>query len=121
MRYQVGQRLTGVVNNVSDLGVFLTLAHNKSGLIHYSDFGDNWPRERRRYQVGQTLRVVVSQINRGKIGLSRMRVNDPALIDPTNQFTQITAVNFLPTLSHTVESAQVEIKKLEQELTKYAN
>lgn len=46
MKYQVGQRVTGVINNITDLGIFLTLPGRRSGLIHHSDFENNWPREK---------------------------------------------------------------------------
>ena len=46
MNYKVGQRLDGVINNVTDLGIFVTLPKHKSGLVHRNDFGSDWPRER---------------------------------------------------------------------------
>lgn len=70
MKYQVGERVNGVINNITDLGIFLTLSHRHTGLIHYSDFGDNWLRERNRYQKGQELHVVIVHNRKGKLGLS---------------------------------------------------
>ena len=52
-KYQAGNRVTGVINNITDLGIFVTLPNRHSGLVHHSDFGNNWARERRQYQVGQ--------------------------------------------------------------------
>ena len=46
-KYQAGNRVTGVINNITDLGIFVTLPNRHSGLIHHSDFGNNWPRESR--------------------------------------------------------------------------
>ena len=40
MKYQVGNRVTGVINNITDLGVFLTLPGRQSGLIHHKDFSE---------------------------------------------------------------------------------
>ena len=50
-RYQAGNRVTGVINNITDLGIFVTLPNKHSGLVHHGDFGNNWPRERRQYKV----------------------------------------------------------------------
>ena len=41
MNYKVGQRLDGVINNVTDLGIFVTLPKHKSGLVHRNDFGSD--------------------------------------------------------------------------------
>ena len=54
-KYQAGNRVTGVINNITDLGIFVTLPNRHSGLVHHSDFGNNWLRERRRYHVGAWL------------------------------------------------------------------
>ncbi|WEV70599.1 S1 RNA-binding domain-containing protein [Lactobacillus sp. ESL0785] len=121
MKYQVGQRITGVINNITDLGIFVTLPGRRSGLVHHNDFGNNWERERHNYQRGQKLRVVVVHHFKGRIELSKMRVNDPTLIDPTNQFSSTKKENFLTVLTKTSELAQAEIKQLHHELTHYAD
>lgn len=121
MRYQVGQRVTGRVNNVTDLGIFVTLPKHVSGLIHYSDFGNNWAHERINFKVNDPIRVVVINNYKGKTGLSKTRINDPGLIDHTNQFSNTKKENFLAVLTKTNTDAQKEIRKLQQELVKYAN
>ena len=68
-RYQAGNRVTGVINNITDLGIFVTLPNKHSGLVHHGDFGNNWPRERRQYKVGQEVRVVVVHIHKGRFNL----------------------------------------------------
>ncbi|RHW54084.1 S1 RNA-binding domain-containing protein [Lactobacillus bombicola] len=120
MKYQVGQRITGVINKITDLGIFVTLPKNKFGLIHHKDFGTNWLHERQNYHSGQAIRVVVIHNYRGKISLSKMRVNDSQLIDQTNDFLETKKENFLSVLAETVSNSQTEIKKLEQELVIYA-
>lgn len=121
MKYQVGQRVTGIINNISDLGIFVTLSHHQTGLIHHSDFNNNWLREKNNYHVGEQIRVVVLHNYIGKIALSRMRVNDPDLIDHTNPFSDTKMADFTKTLTQTVNDAQKEIKKLEQDLVSYAD
>jgi S1 RNA binding domain protein len=121
MRYQVGQRVTGVINKITDLGIFVILPQNISGLVHHSDFGDNWLRERNRYKVGEQLRVVILHNYNGKIALSKMRLNDPDLIDRTNKFSTIKEEDFLQILSQTVVNGNKMIKKLQQELVDYAD
>jgi S1 RNA binding domain protein len=121
MRYQVGQRVTGVINKITDLGIFVTLPPNISGLVHHSDFGDNWFRERIRYKIGEPLRVVILHNYKGKIDLSKMRLNDPDLIDRTNKFSTTKEEDFLQVLNQTVVNGEKMIKKLQQELVDYAN
>lgn len=118
MKYQVGRRLTGVINNITDLGIFVTLPGRHSGLIHHSDFGNNWLRVRNQHRVGEKIRVVIIHNYKGRLGLSLSRLNDPKLIDPTNQFRKTPANAFLTTLNQTVQDAQTEIKQLRKVLTK---
>lgn len=119
MKYQVGQRVNGKINNITDLGIFLTLPGRQSGLIHHSDFGNDWPRERNLHRVGDQLRVVVLHHYKGRLSLSRMRVNDPELVDHTNQFSQVKAADFTRVLNQTVADAQDEINKLKDNLIKF--
>ena len=121
MKFQVGQRVTGTINNITDLGIFVTLPKHMSGLIHHSDFGENWVRERANYQIGDSIRVVVINNFKGKIGLSRMRLNDSNLIDHTNEFSDVKKEQFLTVLTKTITDSEQEIKKLQQELNNYAD
>lgn len=117
MKYQVGQRVTGVINNITDLGIFVTLPGRRSGLIHHNDFGENWQRVRRNYEVGQSVRVVLVQNFKGKLGLSVMRVNDPQLVDPTNPFSKTKSADFMTVMTTTLENAKTELAYLKKELT----
>lgn len=116
MKYQVGDRVTGVINNITDLGIFLTLPGRRSGLIHHSDFGNNWLRKRNQHRVGDELRVVVVHTHKGKLGLSLSQVNDPKLVDHRNQFTKVKTADFDRVLNQTVRDAQKEIEQLKQTL-----
>lgn len=116
MRYQVGTRVTGVINNITDLGIFLTLPGHHSGLIHHKDFGNNWLRERNQHRVGDELRVVIVHNYKGKLGLSLSRVNDPDLIDPRNQFSKLKPKDFTKVLNDTAKDAKEEIKELQKVL-----
>ena len=116
MNYQVGQRLDGVINNVTDLGIFVTLPKHKSGLVHRNDFGDDWPRERQHWQVGDQVRVVVQNLRKGRLDLSIRRVNDPDLSDPTNQFSLLKAGEFDRVHNLVDQVARAEIKQLEAAL-----
>lgn len=119
MKYQVGRRLTGTINNITDLGIFVTLPGRHSGLIHHSDFGNNWLRVRNQHRVGEEIRVVIIHNYKGRLGLSLSRVNDPDLIDPANQFSKVKEQDFTRVLNQTVQDAQTEIKQLKQSLTEY--
>ncbi|GFZ26830.1 S1 RNA-binding domain-containing protein [Lactobacillus corticis] len=117
MKYQVGQRVNGIVNNVTDFGIFLTLPGRQHGLVHHQDFGENWLRERNRYEVGQVVRVVVEHRHQGKLSLSIKRVNDPSLPDPTNEFTGTQPQDFARVLTATLQTARKEIARNQAVLT----
>ena len=106
MKYQVGQRLDGVVNNVTDLGVFVTLPGRRSGLVHRNDFGSSWQREKPRFKEGQEVRVVIQNIRKGRLDL----------LDPTNQFTSLKAKDFSRVLNEVDQKAREQIKKIEASL-----
>lgn len=116
MKYQVGDRVTGTINNVTDLGIFLTLPGHRSGLIHRNDFLNDWAKERRRFEVGQALRVVVTNTFKGRLGLSLNKVNSLEYIDHHNPFTKVNKKDFDHVLNKTVEEAKKEIKKLKEQL-----
>lgn len=117
MRYEVGKRVTGVINNITDLGIFLTLPGHKTGLIHHNDFSGDWLRERNQHRVGDRLRVVVIHNYKGKLGLSLSRVNDPELIDRSNQFSKTKAADFTKTLNQLAADSKKEIADLRKVLT----
>lgn len=117
-KYQAGNRVTGVINNITDLGIFITLPNRHSGLVHHSDFGNNWSREKRQYQVGQEVRVVVLHVRKGRFSLSISRVNDPKLIDHNNQFSDTKPADFDQVLNKTAKDAKKEIEELKQVLIK---
>lgn len=118
-KYQVGERVTGVINNITDLGIFVTLDARKLGLIHHSDWDGSWPSQRGRYRIGDEIRSVIVHVNKGKLGLSLARINDPDLIDPTNQYNQVKAADFAKVLNQTSAKAKKAISDLEQVLEEY--
>ena len=113
-KYQAGNRVTGVINNITDSGIFVTLPNRHSGLVHHSDFGNNWARERRQYQVGQEVRVVVVHIYKGRFNLSIARVNDPDLVDHDNQFSDTKPAEFDQVLNKVSRDAKKEINELKK-------
>lgn len=117
-KYQAGNRVTGVINNITDLGIFVTLPNRHSGLVHHSDFGNNWDREKRRYQIGQDVRVVVVHIHKGRFNLSISRVNDPDLVDHDNQFSNTKPAQFDQVLNKVSREAKKEIAELKRSLSK---
>ena len=117
-KYQAGNLVTGVINNITDSGIFVTLPNRHSGLVYHSDFGNNWARERRQYQVGQEVRVVVVHIHKGRFNLSIARVNDPDLIDHDNQFSDTKPAEFDQVLNKVSRDAKKEINELKKVLNK---
>lgn len=115
-KYQVGNRVTGRINNITKLGIFVTLPGKRFGLIHHSDFDGNWLRMKPRFKKGEQVRVVIVHTYKGRLSLSLRRVNDPSLIDHANQFSQTKAADFAAVLSQTVRDGKTEIKSLRQVL-----
>lgn len=93
MKFYVGERLNVKVNNITNLGIFVTLPKRHHGLIHHSDFGDKWANKKSKFEIGKELRVVITSINNGKIGLSLNRVNDSEIIDCKNPFNKESKFN----------------------------
>ncbi|MDO4912667.1 MAG: S1 RNA-binding domain-containing protein [Lactobacillus sp.] len=115
MKYQVGDRITGTINKITDVGVFVSLGKRDFGLVHHSDFKDGWAREKLKLKLGQKVRVVVLQNKQGKLALSIKRVNDPELIDQSNIFNKVGPAEFLETLEKTLTNSDqklTEIKKI---------
>lgn len=115
MKLVVGQRVDAVVQKVTDLGIFVTVGR-RHGLIHHRDFAGNWVRKRREYHAGQELRVVVQKVSANQLDLSLAQVNNPALIDPVNQFSQLAAKDFEKTLQEVVDSADEQLESLAKDL-----
>lgn len=118
MIYPVGQRATGRINNITDLGIFVTLDPDHYGLVHHRDFGQGWLLARRRYAVGQTVRVVVERRRGQQIGLSLTRVDDPDLTDPTNNYRGLAARDFERVLSKLVRHAEQADRHFEKIIKK---
>lgn len=112
MKFPVGLRLNGRINNVTDLGVFVDLPHHHHGLIFKKDFGQKWASQRHNYEIGQELRVVIVNNYHGKIALSLAQVNNPDLVDPTNSFNE--KEDFQKTLTELVEKANDQISNLKK-------
>lgn len=115
MKFEVGQRIIGKINNVTDYGIFVSLK-NKSGLIYKDDFKDGWEREKLKFQPGQEVRVVITQIKNKKIALSLKRVDDPNLVDSDNQFNNLSQEAFASTLTELTVQAKKTIKDLQDGL-----
>ncbi|MDO4478355.1 MAG: S1 RNA-binding domain-containing protein [Lachnospiraceae bacterium] len=69
-RVQVGDIVEGTVKNITDFGAFIDLG-GADGLLHISEM--SWGRvenPKKVFEVGQTMRVLIKEINGEKIALS---------------------------------------------------
>ena len=112
MKFPIGLRLNAKVNNITKLGLFVTLPHHHHGLIFYKDFGDKWESARNKYSIGDEVRAVIIN-NHGKLSLSLSQVNNPDLIDPTNEFKD--SKDFTP-LAKLVENSTKKIADLKNSI-----
>lgn len=114
MKFPIGLRVNAKINNITKLGIFVTLPHRHHGLIHHKDFGERWINMKDNFVKGQELRVVVVNNQKGKLALSLTRVDDPTLVDPTNQFNE--NKKFAETLTKLTKQADEEIKQLQAQV-----
>ena len=113
MKIPIGLRLNAKVNNITKLGLFVTLPHHHHGLIFYKDFGDKWESARNKYSIGDEVRAVIINNHQGKLSLSLSQVNNPDLIDPTNEFKD--SKDFTP-LAKLVENSTKKIADLKNSI-----
>lgn len=112
MKYKIGLRVNGEINNITRAGIFVTLDKKHHGLIYYKEFGENWENISAKYEKGQEVRVVVINNKDGKLALSLKQVNNPELLDPTNQFNN--QKNFAKTLTELIKDSDKKIKNLQE-------
>jgi uncharacterized protein len=63
--------LEGRVSNVTNFGAFVDIGVKRDGLVHPSQLSDRWVEDPRSVvQVGQVVRVLEVDQERGRIGLS---------------------------------------------------
>jgi len=72
MSIEVGSKVEGKVTGIANVGAFIDLGNNQTGLVHISEVSDSYVENiNEELEVGQTVTVkVLSIANDGKIGLS---------------------------------------------------
>ena len=67
-QYEVGQKITGKVSNVTEFGIFIQLAPGIDGLVHISDFSwtEHIEHPADRYKKGDDVEAVITGINKAK-------------------------------------------------------
>ncbi len=65
-KYEVGQKITGKVSNVTEFGIFIQLAPGIDGLVHISDFSwtEHIEHPADRYKKGDLVEAVITGINK---------------------------------------------------------
>jgi len=77
--YAQGTKVSGVVTNVTDFGVFVELEEGVEGLVHVSEIsGDKIKTPVGMFEIGDTITAKVTSISRKdrKIGLSMRRLDE---------------------------------------------
>ena len=79
MQLEVGAILEGKVTGITNFGVFVELAENKTGMVHISEVAPTYVSQIRDHvQENQIVKVKVLSIGEdGKISLSIKRAMDP--------------------------------------------
>ncbi|MEC9488654.1 MAG: S1 RNA-binding domain-containing protein [Halanaerobium sp.] len=80
MSIEVGNTVEGKVTGITNFGAFVELEGGKTGLIHISEVADTYVKDVGKYlKVDDEIKVkVISIDNKGKIGLSIRRLDDPS-------------------------------------------
>ena len=112
MKYKIGLRVNGKINNITKTGIFVTLDKKHHGLIYYKEFGDEWKNLPTKYEKGQEIRVLIINNKDGKLALSLKQVNNPDLPDPTNQFNN--QKDFAKTLTELIKESDKKIENLQK-------
>lgn len=65
-QYEIGQKITGKVSNVTEFGIFIQLAPGIDGLVHISDFSwtEHIEHPADRYKKGDEVEAVITGINK---------------------------------------------------------
>jgi small subunit ribosomal protein S1 len=83
-RYYVGQLVEGTLTRLTNFGAFALVNDEIEGLIHISELSTqriNHPQEVVREGEKHVMRIVRIDPKRRRMGLSLMRVSDPAYAD----------------------------------------
>src|SRR5690606_8537283 len=75
--YEIGETAEGIVERITDFGAFVKLDDHNEGLVHVSEIAPfRVEKVADVLKVGETVPVVVSKVEDGKIGLS-IKQRDP--------------------------------------------
>lgn len=78
MQLEVGETYEGKVTGVTKFGAFVALPGGQSGLVHISEIANGFVSDVGKFvQLGQTVKVMVTEIREGKVNLSMKRVQEP--------------------------------------------
>ena len=80
-QYAVGQKISGVISNITDFGIFVQIMPGVDGLVHISDF--SWTEHIKHpsdlFQKGQEIEAVITDINKSKkkvsLSIKQLREN----------------------------------------------
>ena len=77
MELTVGAVLEGKVKSITNFGAFISLAENKTGLVHISEVANTYVSDIRQHLTeGQDVKVMVISVDGGKINLSIKRLEE---------------------------------------------
>ena len=75
MELTVGAVLDGKVKSITNFGAFISLPENKTGLVHISEVANTYVSDIRQHLTeGQDVKVVVLNLDNGKVNLSIKRL-----------------------------------------------
>ena len=79
MEFSVGTIVEGKVTGITKFGAFVSLAPNKSGLVHISEVANTYVNDVAQHiQVGQEVKVkILSVDDNGRINLSIKKAEEP--------------------------------------------
>ncbi len=76
----------GVINKVTDYGIFVTIAEEVTGLVHVTEFSDNSKPPAESFKEGEKVKVKILEINENDRSLKlSLKLDDQKKVDKDNK------------------------------------
>ena len=93
-KYNVGDKLDGIVTGIVDFGIFVKVNNDIEGLVHKSEIDWGLVEDTKDYaKVGDSIKVEVIEVKDGKISLSRKRLKKNPWEEASAKYKKDDSVN----------------------------
>ena len=111
---EVGQIYNGKVVKIADFGAFVNILPGKDGLVHISQIASERVEKVTDYlSEGQIVKVIVLDVERGRIKLSMKEVPSDEVAAPASDVVEADATNEAEAAPASVDAVEVEAAAVE--------